>query len=100
MLTKKEKFIENLKNKNFSLKSEKTRIEQSLTHKNSRDDDEVLQTVNSNTNKDQKEDIQKKFQRMLEKIKSLQSQESQGFSSLETPWSMNVNVGSCKKINP
>ena len=30
---KKEKFIENLKNENFSLKSEKTRADPSLTHK-------------------------------------------------------------------
>ena len=59
-LMKKEKFIENLKNENFSLKSEKTRVDQSLTHKNSRGDDGVLQTVNSNTNKDKKEDIQER----------------------------------------
>ena len=51
---------------NFSLKSEKTRIDQRLTHKMTINkmtiigNDKVLQTLNSNSNRDKKEYIQER----------------------------------------
>ena len=62
-----------------------------------------MQTVNSNINKDQKDDIQETVSKDAgkdQKSASKSRKPTEGFSSLETPWSVNLKVGSFQEINP